>query len=134
MTIPAGETSLTQTIFKRFFFSLIMVPQCGSCSFLCWHKARSSSGRETNRWLDGKWDGSFQRQSWLMPAYSTHIALAWAGRGSCCLAEGFFACSNQSPTQLFWDVFRFRNLPQGRKVPSFILKTSFLGALRSSGV
>lgn len=132
LSIPAGETSLTQTILKRINFSLVMVPQRGSCSFLCWHKARSGSGRETNRWLDGKWDGSFQRQSWLVPAYGTHTA--WAGRGSCCLAEGFFACSHQSPTLTFWDVFSFRNLPRGRKVPSFILKASFLGALNSSGV
>lgn len=134
LSIPAGETSLTQTILKIIHFSLVMVPQCGSCSFLCWHKARSGSRRETNRWLDGKWDGSFQRQSWLVPAYSTHTALAWPGRGSCCLTEGFFACSPQSPTLLFWSVFRFRNQLQGRKVLSFILKTSFLAALRSSGV
>lgn len=119
-SIPAGETSLTQTILKRIYFSLVVVPQCGLCSFLCWHKARSSSRRETNRWLDGKWDGSFQRQSWLMPAYSTHTALAWPGRGSCHLTEGFFACSNQSPTLLFWDGLRFRiNIKAEKSLPSW---------------
>lgn len=90
LSIPAGETSLTQTILKRIFFSLVVVPQCGLCSFLCWHKAWSGSRRETNRWLNGKWDGSFQRQSWLVPACSTHTALAWEGfllfgRGVFCL-------------------------------------------------
>lgn len=127
----AGETSLTQTIFKIIYFSLVLIPQCGPCSFLCWHEAQSGSGRETNRWLDGKWDGSFQRQSLLMPAYSTHTALAWPGRSSCCLAEGFFACSDQSSTLLFWDVSRFRKESTSRRERTFLhLENIFLGCIK----
>lgn len=94
-------------------------------------RAASCAGTKHNRWLDGKWDSSFQRQSLLMPAYSTHTALAWPGRGSWCLAEGFFACSDQSSTLLFWDLSRFRMESTSRQESTFFrLENIFLGCIK----
>lgn len=59
-SVNAGKTSLTKTILEEIV-QLGAVPQSGLHSFLCWHKASSGSRRETNRWLDGKWDRFFQK-------------------------------------------------------------------------
>lgn len=104
-SINAGETSLTKTILKE-----IVSAWCSSSIWVMQLLVLAQSGEwqweRNNQMVSWKVGGLLEKQYWLMPVCSVCTTMAFA--------EAFFVVVVfwVGECLVFWDICKFRSLPQ----------------------